>query len=37
MVYFVQQTLIWCIPLMIVALGGVFAERSVLSISLWKV
>lgn len=28
MVYFVQQTLIWCIPLMIVALGGVFAERS---------
>ncbi len=28
MVYFVQQTLIFCIPLMIVALAGVFAERS---------
>ena len=28
MVYFIQQTLIFCIPLMIVALGGVFAERS---------
>ena len=28
MVYFVQQTLIYCIPLMIVALAGVFAERS---------
>lgn len=27
MVYFVQQTLIFCIPLMIVALAGVFAER----------
>lgn len=28
MVYFIQQTLIFCIPLMIVALAGVFAERS---------
>ena len=28
MVYFVQQTLVFCIPLMIVALAGVFAERS---------
>ncbi len=28
MVYFIQQTLIFTIPLMIVALGGVFAERS---------
>ena len=28
MVYFVQQTLIFTIPLMIVALAGVFAERS---------
>ena len=28
MVYFIQQTLIYCIPLMIVALAGVFAERS---------
>lgn len=28
MVYFVQQTLIFMIPLMIVALAGVFAERS---------
>ena len=28
MVYFVQQTLVFCIPLLIVALGGVFAERS---------
>lgn len=28
MVYFIQQTLVFCIPLMIVALAGVFAERS---------
>lgn len=28
MVYFVQQTLVFCIPLMIVALAGVYAERS---------
>ena len=28
MVYFIQQTLVYCIPLMIVALAGVFAERS---------
>ena len=28
MVYFIQQTLVFAIPLMIVALGGVFAERS---------
>ena len=28
MVYFIQQTLVFMIPLMIVALGGVFAERS---------
>lgn len=28
MVYFVQQTLVFAIPLMIVALAGVFAERS---------
>ena len=28
MVYFIQQTLIFCIPLMIVALAGVFSERS---------
>ena len=28
MVYLVQQTLVFCIPLMIVALAGVFAERS---------
>ncbi len=28
MVFFIQQTLIFTIPLMIVALGGVFAERS---------
>ena len=28
MVYFIQQTLIFAIPLMIVALAGVFAERS---------
>ena len=28
MVYFVQQTLLFTIPLMIVALAGVFAERS---------
>ena len=28
MVYFVQQTLVFFIPLMIVALAGVFAERS---------
>ena len=28
MTYFVQQTLVFCIPLMIVALAGVFSERS---------
>ena len=28
MAYFIQQTLVFCIPLMIVALAGVFAERS---------
>jgi simple sugar transport system permease protein len=28
MTYFIQQTLVFCIPLMIVALGGVFSERS---------
>ena len=28
MVYFIQQTLVFAIPLMIVALAGVFAERS---------
>lgn len=28
MVYFIQQTIAYAIPLMIVALGGVFAERS---------
>ena len=28
MEYFVQQTLVFCIPLMIVALAGVFSERS---------
>ena len=28
MAYFVQQTLIFAIPLMIVALAGVYAERS---------
>lgn len=28
MTYFIQQTLVFCIPLMIVALAGVFSERS---------
>lgn len=28
MVYFLQQTILFTIPLMIVALAGVFAERS---------
>ena len=28
MVYFVQQTLLFAVPLMIVALAGLFAERS---------
>ncbi|MBQ8292494.1 MAG: ABC transporter permease [Bacilli bacterium] len=28
MAYFIQQTMVFCIPLMIVALAGVFAERS---------
>jgi len=28
MTYLIQQTLIYCVPLMIVALAGVFAERS---------
>ena len=28
MTYFIQQTLVFCIPLMIVALAGVFSEKS---------
>ena len=28
MTFIIQQTLLYCVPLMIVALAGVFAERS---------
>ena len=37
MTFLIQQTMIYAVPLMIVALAGVFAERSGSSTWRWKV
>ena len=37
MTFLIQQTLIYAVPLMIVALAGVFAERSGIINLAWKV